>query len=54
MLKDRGLEVSSNAPLRDGGVTCWERRHPSRRDRAAGPGHIKLAESSANRCGHPT
>ncbi|MBI1312468.1 sulfatase-like hydrolase/transferase [bacterium] len=24
MLKDRGLEVASNAPLRDGGVTCWE------------------------------
>lgn len=24
MLKDRGLEVSSNAPLRDGGVTLWE------------------------------
>lgn len=24
MLKDRGLEVSSNEPLRDGGVTCWE------------------------------
>jgi arylsulfatase A-like enzyme len=24
MLKDRGLEVSSNAPLRNGGVTCWE------------------------------
>jgi len=24
MLKDRGLEVSTNAPLRDGGVTLWE------------------------------
>jgi len=24
MLKKRGLEVSSNAPLRDGGITCWE------------------------------
>ncbi len=24
MLEGRGLEVSSNAPLRDGGVTCWE------------------------------
>lgn len=24
MLKDRGLEVASNAPLRDGGITCWE------------------------------
>lgn len=24
MLPDRGLEVASNAPLRDGGVTCWE------------------------------
>lgn len=24
MLKDRGLEVASNHPLRDGGVTCWE------------------------------
>lgn len=24
MLSQRGLEVSSNAPLRDGGVTCWE------------------------------
>ena len=24
MLPDRGLEVSTNAPLRDGGVTCWE------------------------------
>lgn len=24
MLKNRGLEVASNAPLRDGGVTCWE------------------------------
>ncbi len=24
MLKDRGLEVASNAPLRDGGVTLWE------------------------------
>jgi len=24
MLEDRGLEVSSNAPLRNGGVTCWE------------------------------
>ncbi len=24
MLKDKGLEVASNAPLRDGGVTCWE------------------------------
>jgi arylsulfatase A-like enzyme len=24
MLADRGLEVASNAPLRDGGVTCWE------------------------------
>lgn len=24
MLKDRGLEVSSNAPLRDGGITLWE------------------------------
>lgn len=24
MLPGRGLEVSSNAPLRDGGVTCWE------------------------------
>lgn len=24
MLENRGLEVSSNAPLRDGGVTCWE------------------------------
>jgi arylsulfatase A len=24
MLKKRGLEVASNAPLRDGGVTCWE------------------------------
>jgi len=24
MLEDRGLEVASNAPLRDGGVTCWE------------------------------
>ncbi len=24
MLKQRGLEVASNAPLRDGGVTCWE------------------------------
>jgi arylsulfatase A len=24
MLEGRGLEVSSNAPLRNGGVTCWE------------------------------
>lgn len=24
MLEDRGLEVSTNTPLRDGGVTCWE------------------------------
>ncbi|HUG92475.1 MAG TPA: sulfatase-like hydrolase/transferase [Planctomycetaceae bacterium] len=24
MLPGRGLEVASNAPLRDGGVTCWE------------------------------
>jgi len=24
MLKNRGLEVASNAPLRDGGVTLWE------------------------------
>ena len=24
MLKQRGLEVATNAPLRDGGVTCWE------------------------------
>lgn len=24
MLKNRGLEVATNAPLRDGGVTCWE------------------------------
>jgi arylsulfatase A-like enzyme len=24
MLKGRGLECSSNAPLRGGGVTCWE------------------------------
>jgi arylsulfatase A len=24
MLRDRGLEVASNKPLRDGGVTCWE------------------------------
>jgi arylsulfatase A-like enzyme len=24
MLKDRGLEVASNGPLRDGGVTLWE------------------------------
>lgn len=24
MLRNRGLEVASNAPLRDGGVTCWE------------------------------
>lgn len=24
MLADRGREVASNAPLRDGGVTCWE------------------------------
>jgi arylsulfatase A-like enzyme len=24
MIKNSGLEVSSNAPLRDGGVTCWE------------------------------
>ena len=24
MLERRGLEVASNAPLRDGGVTCWE------------------------------
>lgn len=24
MLEGRGLEVASNAPLRDGGVTCWE------------------------------
>lgn len=24
MLKDRGLEVASNQPLRDGGVTLWE------------------------------
>jgi len=24
MLKNKGLEVSTNAPLRDGGVTCWE------------------------------
>ncbi len=24
MLPGRGLEVSTNAPLRDGGVTCWE------------------------------
>lgn len=24
MLEDRGLEVSTNAPLRDGGVTLWE------------------------------
>jgi len=24
MLKDKGLEVASNDPLRDGGVTCWE------------------------------
>lgn len=24
MLKDRGLEVASNKPLRDGGVTLWE------------------------------
>lgn len=24
MVKDRGLEVASNAPLRDGGVTLWE------------------------------
>ncbi len=24
MIKDSGLEVSSNEPLRDGGVTCWE------------------------------
>lgn len=24
MLKDRGLEVASNRPLRDGGVTLWE------------------------------
>jgi arylsulfatase A-like enzyme len=24
MTKNKGLEVASNAPLRDGGVTCWE------------------------------
>lgn len=24
MLANRGLEVATNAPLRDGGVTCWE------------------------------
>ena len=24
MLKDKGLEVATNEPLRDGGVTCWE------------------------------
>ena len=24
MLENRGLEVATNAPLRDGGVTCWE------------------------------
>ncbi len=24
MLPDRGLEVQTNRPLRDGGVTCWE------------------------------
>ena len=24
MLARRGLEVASNGPLRDGGVTCWE------------------------------
>lgn len=24
MIKDKGLEVASNEPLRDGGVTCWE------------------------------
>ena len=24
MIENRGLEVSSNSPLRDGGVTCWE------------------------------
>ncbi len=24
MLKERGLEVASNKPLRDGGVTLWE------------------------------
>jgi len=24
MLEHRGLEVASNAPLRDGGITCWE------------------------------
>jgi arylsulfatase A len=24
MIKDCGLEVASNEPLRDGGVTCWE------------------------------
>jgi arylsulfatase A-like enzyme len=24
MIKGSGLEVASNAPLRDGGVTCWE------------------------------
>ena len=24
MLENRGLEVASNAPLRDGGITCWE------------------------------
>ncbi len=24
MLEGRGLEVASNAPLRDGGITCWE------------------------------
>ena len=24
MLADRGLEVSTNTPLRDGGITCWE------------------------------
>lgn len=44
MLKDRGLEVASNAPLRDGGITCFEGgiRVAAL---ARWPGHIKAGQT---------
>ncbi|QDT28631.1 sulfatase-like hydrolase/transferase [Gimesia panareensis] len=47
MLKDRGLEVASNKPLRDGGVTLWEGgiRVPAI---VRYPGHIKAGSVNSS------